>query len=197
MRRTATARQGSAGIEPDGTFTIEPGSAGYIEGEWLISDSASVKTLATFGTEYSAPDRKTLTVNADPVEGGTATGAGPYYPGALVTLTATPSDGYKFDRWETASGGSFTDAGNPTTVFAMPADDAVVTAHFRRAAGTGPSDDSSSDAMPVPGHSWVRHTRLGNPVTIPLLAGFESAAATIVPYYLVDGGEVPVAFSRV
>lgn len=198
VRWTATARQGSAGIEPDGTFTIEPGSAGYIEGEWLISDSASVKTLAMFGTEDSAPDRKTLTVNADPVEGGTATGAGPYYPGALVTLTATPSDGYEFDRWETASGGSFTDAGNPTTVFTMPADDAVVTAHFRRAAGTGPSDDSSSDDdAPSPVIFGQTYAFSGITVTMPLLGGFESAAATIVPYYLVDGGEVPVAFSRV
>ena len=40
-----------------------------------------------------------VTVTANPVEGGTVTGAGTYDYGTSVTVTATANDGYTFYRW--------------------------------------------------------------------------------------------------
>lgn len=127
---TAVTRQGSAQIDPDGAFSIEPGSAGYIEGEWKVSDAGAMKQLATFGTEIVADGRKDLTLNASPGSGGTATGGGPYYPSAIVTLTATPLPGYEFVGWESSDGGSFADALSATTIYTMPATATTVTANF-------------------------------------------------------------------
>ena len=44
-------------------------------------------------------DQYTITVVADPVEGGTVTGGGTYDKDASVQLTATPNDGYEFSAW--------------------------------------------------------------------------------------------------
>ena len=41
----------------------------------------------------------TITVVADPLEGGTVMGAGVYSYGDMVTLTATPAEGYAFMYW--------------------------------------------------------------------------------------------------
>ena len=41
----------------------------------------------------------TITVTADPTEGGTVTGGGTYTYGQSCTLGATPNAGYVFDRW--------------------------------------------------------------------------------------------------
>ena len=42
----------------------------------------------------------TITVVADPVEGGTVEGAGTYDGGTVITLTATPNAGYSFIYWK-------------------------------------------------------------------------------------------------
>ena len=47
----------------------------------------------------SAPVNYTITATADPVEGGTITGAGTYQSGSTCTLTATPNTGYEFTNW--------------------------------------------------------------------------------------------------
>ena len=41
----------------------------------------------------------TISVIADPIEGGEVTGAGTYEGGAFCTVTATPSEGYVFANW--------------------------------------------------------------------------------------------------
>ena len=40
-----------------------------------------------------------ITVNSNPEEGGTVTGAGTYRQGRTITLTATPNTGYTFANW--------------------------------------------------------------------------------------------------
>ena len=45
-----------------------------------------------------------VAVVADPVWGGSVTGSGDYCPGAAVTLTATPLNGYRFREWVIVSG---------------------------------------------------------------------------------------------
>ena len=47
----------------------------------------------------------TVSVTADPAEGGTVTGSGAYNEGDEVTLTAVPNEGYVFDYWSVWEGG--------------------------------------------------------------------------------------------
>ena len=62
-----------------------------------IFKSSDCKIYDIYATvTYSLPSF-TLTVTA--TEGGTVTGGGTYESGTTATLTATPSDGYKFVQW--------------------------------------------------------------------------------------------------
>lgn len=70
---------------------------------------------------YSLP-KFTLTLTA--TEGGTVTGGGTYESGTTATLTATPSDGYKFVKWSDGD----TNATRTVTVTA----DATYTAVFEK-----------------------------------------------------------------
>ncbi len=69
----------------------------------------------------------TLTLTAEPEEGGEVSGAGTYDAGQSVVVTATPNEGYEFVNW--------THQGNPVSssqeyTFFMPAQDYALTAHF-------------------------------------------------------------------
>ncbi|MDR1692944.1 MAG: hypothetical protein LBR72_06255, partial [Oscillospiraceae bacterium] len=46
--------------------------------------------------------------------------------------------GFQFSHWTSSGGGTFSSAGDPTTVFVMAGEDTVVTAHFKRAEETSP-----------------------------------------------------------
>jgi len=61
----------------------------------IYSCSAAEKDI-----ELQNPTQYTLTVSAS--KGGSVTPAasGTYNEGATVTITATPEEGYKFERWE-------------------------------------------------------------------------------------------------
>ena len=52
----------------------------------------------TVTVEYTI-NQYTITASADPVEGGTVTGAGEYDYGTEITLTATAATGYDFVNW--------------------------------------------------------------------------------------------------
>ena len=66
-----------------------------------------------------------LTVTVTPVGNGTVEGTGSFHPGAEVTLTAIPAEGYRFIDWD----GDFTSTDNPL-IFYMPGEDVVLTATF-------------------------------------------------------------------
>ncbi|MCJ7749888.1 MAG: hypothetical protein MUQ65_02150, partial [Armatimonadetes bacterium] len=66
-----------------------------------------------------------LTVAADPPEGGTVTGGGVYPCGEIVSVTAIPNSGYRFVRWA----GPVTDRSDPSTTAVIDAD-ITVTADF-------------------------------------------------------------------
>ena len=67
----------------------------------------------------------TLTTTSSPSGGGTVTGGGAYNTGTVVSVTATPNSGYRFDRWSGDCTG--TDACSVTMTAARS-----VTAHFVR-----------------------------------------------------------------
>ena len=56
------------------------------------------------------PTTYTITVTANPTEGGTVTGTGNYASGSTVSLTATANEGYTFTGWSDG------DSSNPRTI---------------------------------------------------------------------------------
>jgi hypothetical protein len=67
-----------------------------------------------------------LTVAARPQGGGHTDGSGKYAPGTVVTITAVPSEGFVFSRWE----GSVINSRSPSTKTYVGADAAWITAVF-------------------------------------------------------------------
>ena len=79
-------------------------NAGYRFIKWNDNVTTNPRTItvagkATYTAYFEKIPEYTVTINVSPSEGGTTTGAGIYYEGAVVTLTATPNKGYKFLYW--------------------------------------------------------------------------------------------------
>jgi uncharacterized repeat protein (TIGR02543 family) len=101
------------------TLTATPNS-GYVFLNWsdgvgvvsttaiLSFEATSARTLtANFARRYS------VTLESNPAEGGTTTGAGSYDAGANAIVTATPAAGYSFKEWK--EGPSTVSTSNPYT----------------------------------------------------------------------------------
>jgi len=90
-------------------FTATPDADNRVK-DWFVDGSAIGSTDETYTISdlQSATDVKvefeeiptyTLTLNADPAEGGTVSGSGDYQADEEITLSATANDGYKFVNW--------------------------------------------------------------------------------------------------
>ena len=105
---------------------------GWTENSSIVSTEASYifevtadRTLtATFEKKQApAPVTHTISVSADPVEGGTVTGGGTYQDGDSVTVMATANEGYTFKNWTEAGSEVST---STTYTFTAAADRALV-----------------------------------------------------------------------
>lgn len=105
--------EGNATLTDDGVFSADGGSQGVITGSFAVADSGYRTAALVFG----APSGHTVSVSG--TVGGTVSGGGEYEPGSAVTLTATPSSGYKFDGW-TVYGVTVADTSGATLSFTMP-----------------------------------------------------------------------------
>ncbi len=76
------------------------------------------------GTVISAWELTTLSI---PAQGGTTAGGGMYAAGQNVNVSATPGDGYLFEKW--TQNGAFLSA-SPSFGFTMPAANTTLEAHF-------------------------------------------------------------------
>ncbi len=70
----------------------------------------------------------TLTLIANPTEGGDVTGAGTYNFGDLVDVDAIPNEGWEFVNWTDVDGNEVSD--QPANTIPMPAADLTLTANF-------------------------------------------------------------------
>ena len=132
---------------------------GYIFANWTESDTIvspnanyrfEVKGDRTFVANFTElqPDEFSITVLANPSDGGEVEGAGVYEDGEECMLTAIPADCYKFTSWSDGS------TNNPHTVTVTG--DAEYTANFERStdtitvnAGTGGTAHVGSSTGPT------------------------------------------------
>ncbi|MGB4206057.1 MAG: InlB B-repeat-containing protein, partial [Bacteroidales bacterium] len=75
------------------------------------------------------PVAYTLTLIANPTEGGTVSGGGNYNQGEIVIINAIPNTGYNFENWTNLNGSVIST--NPDATFAMPDCNLTLIANFQ------------------------------------------------------------------
>ncbi len=110
------------------TFTnwteVESGNVASTEANYTFTVTGNRNLRANFN--YTPPQTYTITVLANPTNGGSVSGGGPYQQGQTCTLTATNYSGFTFDHW-TRNGTTI--SGGATISFTVTFD-ATYVAHF-------------------------------------------------------------------
>jgi hypothetical protein len=111
---------------------------GWMGVSWTDADGNVLATTATYTFTMPSNDVTitanfvmidyTLTLVANPVAGGTVTGAGVYNFGELVSVDAIPAEGWAFVNWTNAAGDTVSVL--PANVIPMPSSDLTLTANF-------------------------------------------------------------------
>jgi hypothetical protein len=110
-------------------------NSGYTFNNWtengtVVSTNANytftVNSNHTLVANFTQIPTYTITVSADPSNGGTVSGGGTYLEGATCALTASPNTGYIFDNW-TKNGAVV--SSNPSFSFTVT-ESASYVAHF-------------------------------------------------------------------
>ena len=104
----------------------------WTEGGNVVSTNASYTFIVDSNRNLianfaSQPQNFTITVSADPANGGTVTGGGTYQQGQSCTLNATPATGYTFINWTKNGQQVSTNASYTFTV----TESAAYVAHFQ------------------------------------------------------------------
>ena len=129
---------GGAHQENSSCTVIATPNEGYQFDNWtengaVVSDQSSytfvVENTRNLVAHFSLlpPQQFTITASADPVEGGTITGAGTYQEGQNCVLIATPATGFEFVSW-TKNG---SEVSYNTTYHFVVTESASLVAHFR------------------------------------------------------------------
>ena len=104
------AQMSGAGTYQDGAsveVSVEPND-GFVFVNWTIQGeevsneltySFVAESSVTIVANFTEKEKYTITAVADVPAAGTVLGAGTYYEGADVTLTAVPNNGYEFVNW--------------------------------------------------------------------------------------------------
>ena len=117
------------------TLKANPNSS-YVFRHWakngkIMSEDATytftVKSNVSLVAVFAAPSTVSVTIN--PANSGTVTGAGEYTYGSTCTLTATPAEGYAFNKWTIGGVSVSTNEEYSITV----TEDVTVVANFRNA----------------------------------------------------------------
>ncbi len=107
-------------------WTDEDGEVVSEEAEFTYTMPGEDVTL----TANFEPQLFTLTLNADPAEGGDVDGDGEYAVGEEVTITATPVEEFDFIDW-TGDTQHIDNVESATATVTMPAEDITLTANFQ------------------------------------------------------------------
>jgi len=150
-----------AGLDSETNYDV------YVRSICSASLTSSWSTVATFTTpDAGGTEQYTVTVNYDQTR-GTVIGAGTYYAGTQVTLTATSNPGYRFAGWSNGEADS-----NYTFILT---ENVTLTANFEETVGIDDVDATSVSLYPNPATTTVTLTGLepGAKVTIVDLNGRE------------------------
>ena len=231
---TATANPSNGG-SVDGGGTYASGStctlratanSGYTFVNWTkngtqVSTNSDYSFMVTGNASYVAnfepiPEEYTITVNAEPANGGTVSGGGTYAAGSTCVISAMPNDGYVFENW-TLNGAevttdpsySFIVRRNATYVahFAQNANQATITATAEPVEGGSVSgggtyelgSNCTLNAVAAVGYEFVNWTLNGSQVstdasfsfTITGNAVYVAHFSKIVNHYTVSANVQP------
>ena len=185
-----------SGIYTEGTtaaLTATPAD-GYRFVRWHDGNTSNPRNVtvtanATYTAIFEAipPAQYTITANSNNDSWGTVSGSGLYTEGTTATLTATPTDGYRFAQWQDGSDD------NPRNVTVTA--NTTYTATFEAIAPVGIGDDAAAT-------SW---TLQPNPASsVAILAGLPGegrvvmtdAVGRAVATYDIDGTTLEISVGR-
>ena len=171
------------------TVTATP-NAGYTFVNWMengnVVSTNAVYTFNVTGNHYltanfqAQPQNYTVSVSANPTNGGTVSGGGSYQQGQSCTVHATANTGYTFTNWtengtvvSTQANYTFTVNGNRTLVAHFTQQQYTITVSANptnggTATGGGTFNHGASctlTATPATGFSFVRWTKNGTQVS--------------------------------
>ena len=163
------------------TFTnwTENGSVVSTQANYTFTVTGNRTLVANFQAQ---PQSYTITVSANPANGGSVTGGGTYQQGQSCTVQATPASGYTFLRWtengsqvSTNASYTFTVTGNRTLVAQFQAQPQNYTisvsanpANGGTVSGGGTYQQGQTctvSATPANGFTFVKWTENGNQVS--------------------------------
>ncbi|MCR5039655.1 MAG: T9SS type A sorting domain-containing protein, partial [Bacteroidales bacterium] len=161
------------------TFTnwTEGGNVVSTQANYTFTVTGNRTLVANFQAQ---PQNYTITVSANPTNGGTVGGGGTYQQGQSCTVTATPANGYTFQRWtengnsvSTSANYTFTVTGNRTLVAQFQQQNYNITVSANPALGgtvTGGGafhygDNCTVSAAPASGYTFQRWTENGQQVS--------------------------------
>lgn len=176
------AVEGSANIDADGLLEISGNSLGFAEGGLEVTKGAYLTDAVTFGAPLE-PGSVTVTSTI----GGKVTGGGRYSPGDLVTLTATPDNGYVFSGW-VLTGVTVSDPSAATISFTMPDTAVEAKANFN-VTGSGRPTTSVTDII------TTIHAEEGELVTYPLTKPVKNGDH-VVAQYSTNGGRTYITVAK-
>jgi uncharacterized protein (TIGR02145 family) len=129
--------------------------------------AASISLTANF----ELIPKYTLNLVANPTEGGIITGAGEYFEGAAILLTATPNEGFTFASWTLGAAVISTEA---NFTYTLPAANVTLAANFAEKLVAGTVTDIDGNVYPtvvIGNQLWMaknlRTTKYNNSLPIP------------------------------
>lgn len=148
-------------LNANGDTVYRIGAAANLGEDFFVTDSICYDTP---GVNPGIDDTVYYTVSVDyDITRGTVTGAGTYAEGTVVTLRATPFEGYRFTGWSNGEQDS-------VLSFALTSN-VSLTANFAENVGIDDVDFSAVSITPNPASSTVRIEGLGQSATLCILDG--------------------------
>ncbi len=155
----------------------------------------------------------TITVTANPTNGGTVTGGGTYEQGQQCTITATANTGYSFSKWtrngtqvSTNASYTFTVTASANYVAVFTPNSYTITATANPTAGGTVSGAGTYNyntnctltATPATGYSFLKWTKNGSQVSTNAtytftVTGNASYVAVFTPQYTISASANPTA----
>ena len=159
-----------AGVYPQGTTTYLTATPnmGWTFSHWNDGITTNPRSITVNGdatyTAHFLQQNYTITVVADPPQGGTVSGGGSYHYGATATLTATANSGYQFQAWSDGS----TQNPHPVTVTGNADYKAIFsevgTTYYNVSANVRPANAGSVDGTGAyPAGTTITLTATANP----------------------------------